>query len=647
MNKILDNLNEEQKQAVLHEDGPAMVLAGAGSGKTTVLTARATHLLSTQKTQPNSILLVTFTNKAAGEIKSRIGKMANQNIPNTGTFHSIAAKLLRINGHFIGLKPNFSILDSDDQKKLLQAIIKSNAQNGGEIKVGTFISLISKAKNEMLSPSEFEERANSEYEQRIASAYTQYQKRLEQMQAVDFDDLLLKALRVLKNVPDVRERYQHQFEHILVDEYQDTNKVQYELTKILSKLHHNLYVVGDFSQSIYSWRGADYRNMLALETDFPDIKKYQLEQNYRSTQNILDTATRIISHNTKHPILSLWTAKTGGAKLVIIDTETGRDEARVVAQKIRELADKIPLNEFAILYRTNAQSREFEEALIRSNISYQLIGGTKFYERKEVKDVLSFLAYLDNPLNTISEKRAMGLGKRRFQKFLNWLEEKGRDQLLKLNPQELIKQILETTGYLDKYSGKNEEDIDRKENIYELINVASQFGDLRQFLENIALIQNGEFVDVVKSILGNEGDNQKPLPKAQAVNLMSLHAAKGLEFEVVFMVGMEEGLLPHSRSMFNEDEMEEERRLCYVGITRAKSQLFMTKAQKRFQYGTSQQSVGSRFLHDIPRELIRHEGDLTQNQACQSAPGRRIVIDDDLLEGALSGEIDFDKFIDS
>lgn len=659
--ELLKNLNEAQQEAVQHPEGPAMVLAGAGSGKTTVLTTRVAWLVKQNLVQPQNLLVVTFTNKASGELKQRIAGATNHNLPFAGTFHSLSARILRKNGSVVGLNPDFTIYDADDQNKLIKQIYLQHNIDAKKYNLQAVRASISNAKNEIISPQDYAQFAQGDFQEKVAEIYKWYQQSLTENQAVDFDDLLLKTLELLRANQYVREFYQQQFEHVLVDEYQDTNKVQYELTKTLSSPHNNLYVVGDFSQSIYAWRGADYRNMLLLKQDFANIAEYRLEQNYRSNQTILDAASQVISHNTKHPVLTLWTTKALGNKISVIATRDGYEEAEMVARLVRQESAQTPLEEMAVLYRTNAQSRVFEEAFIKSGIPYALIGGTKFYERKEVRDLLAYLKYLANPTDSVSLERITNLGKRRLQKFLDWLTEK-KAQILQTAPSEILETILKITDYQKKYSAKTEENYGRLENISELLNVASQFTNITQLLENIALIQDSYFTD------GREEGRQQV-----GVRLMSFHAVKGLEFEVVFMVGMEEGLLPHSRSFLELEQMEEERRLCYVGITRAKSKLYCTYASKRFQFGFGGSNYGtpSRFLRDIPDELVdfsstdgglramvgggESEGDRSRGvrdgkgnyDIREGQKKRKIVpVDDALAEAVLNGEIELDEFLE-
>ncbi|NCN82523.1 MAG: UvrD-helicase domain-containing protein [Candidatus Pacebacteria bacterium] len=632
------NLNAAQQEAVQHSAGPAMVLAGAGSGKTTVLTARVAWLLENNLAQPENILLVTFTNKAAQEIKLRVRAQTNQDLPLCGTFHSVCAKLLRQSGGRIGISPSFTIYDSDDQVAAIKQIYKQHHFDDKEFAPKSVHALISKSKNELLSPAEYEQTATSNFQKFAAKIYTLYVKKLKAAQALDFDDLLMRAVELFQKDQPTRERWQQQISHVLIDEYQDTNTAQYVLTKFLAAPQNNLFVVGDFSQSIYSWRGADYRNMLALKTDYPDLKEYRLEQNYRSPQSILDAATAVIAKNTQHPILALWSEKTSADKIVSYSAQTGESEAAYVVQALSEQLRRYPASELAILYRTNAQSRLFEEALLRAGISYRLVGGVKFYERKEIKDLLAYARIIVNPLDEVSQARAEKLGKRRLASL-----EAARSKLEKLSkevPQEFLQQILKVTTYLGKYKPEVEEDSARLENVEELVAVASQFETVTQFLENIALVQDKQFAD--RDIEG----------QSNSVSLMSLHAAKGLEFAVVFLAGLEEELLPHSRSIFNPEELEEERRLCYVGMTRAKERLFLSCARSRYQYGVRSSRIPSRFLADIAQDLLEKIDDERRDsyQTTRTFPladQRTLVVDEDMIEDMLSGKISIDAFIDS
>lgn len=677
---LLDDLNQKQQEAVLHPEGPAIVLAGAGSGKTRVLTTRAAWLIHDQKIDPQQILLVTFTNKAAQEIGERMMRMTGQKLPFSGTFHRICAKILRRDGYLIGLSPNFSIFDSDDQLSLIKQIYKTNQWSEKEFNPRAVLGTISSAKNEMISAQEYREKAAGKFQTFVGHAYVQYQHELAKNEAVDFDDLLLRTIDLFLQHPQILSRYQQTFEHVLVDEYQDTNKAQYVLSKLLALPQQNLYVVGDFSQSIYAWRGADYRNMLNLKTDFPNITEYRLEQNYRSTQTILDVATEVIAKNTTHPILELWTENTVQEPVIIYEADSGEEEARKVVDYIQYHDLDIPLAGRAILYRTNAQSRAFEEALIRASIPYKIVGGVKFYARKEIKDVLSYLRMFANPHDEVSQERAIKLGKRKFETFWKWKEEVTakaaefveQTKEIVFKPFQLLQEILRVTEYKTQYNEDDPEDFARLENIQELLNVASQFEDTQTFLENISLLQDNELADVTVD------------RKEDVVTLMSLHSAKGLEFPIVYMVGMEEGLFPHSRSLLDKEQMEEERRLCYVGITRAKDKLYLTYARRRLLYGTITGSLPSRFLNDIPSRLVKREQSTTFSRMNHFASEFRkpktwhladevsdesedryglktlnkklteigksrqyVPLDDATLDDVLSGEIDIDSFLEN
>src|SRR5579859_518507 len=669
MSDLLRDLNERQQQAVLHPNGPAIVLAGAGSGKTRVLTTRTAWLIQEQHVDPNEILLVTFTNKAAQEIRERMLRLTGHQLSFSGTFHRICAKILRQYGHFIGLTNDFTIFDSDDQIDLLKQIYRTNHWSEKEFHPKSVHAAISSAKNEMVTAAEYREKARGKFQEFVGHAYVQYQHQLKENQAVDFDDLLLRTIELFVQYPQVLQKFQETLQHVLIDEYQDTNKAQYTLSKMLALPRENLYVVGDFSQSIYAWRGADYRNMLNLKNDFPNIVEYRLEQNYRSTQTILDAATEVISKNTTHPILQLWTENTQHIPITLYEADSGEDEARKVTQYIQTHDLDLPLSDRVVLYRTNAQSRAFEEAFIRASIPYKIVGGVKFYARKEIKDILSYLRMLANPHDEVSQQRALKLGKRKYEVFLNWLPQ---NQSLKDEaPLKILEAILAITEYKTRYDENDPEDFSRLENIQELLNVAAQFTEVATFLENIALLQDNEMADVTL-----EG-------KEDVVTLMSLHSAKGLEFPIVFMVGMEEGLFPHSRSLLDKEQMEEERRLCYVGITRAKQKLYLSYARRRLIYGSITPALPSRFLNDIPEQLLKKEAsasfsrpanfphqfsnqfakkknwateDVSEDHFGLGALNKRlkdigshqkyIPLDDASLDDVLSGEIDIDAFLD-
>jgi DNA helicase-2/ATP-dependent DNA helicase PcrA len=630
---LLLTLNDQQKAAVLHQDGPAVVLAGAGSGKTKVLTTRAAYLIQEKGVSPEAIMLVTFTNKAAGEMNKRVMKLTGRRLHFSGTFHSLCAKLLRRHADSLGLDHNFTIYDSSDQLALIKQIYKKHHFDPKKYKPQFIHAIISQAKNEMLDPAEYEALAHDTTQEFAAKVYRLYQRALKEQQALDFDDLLLATVRLFREDKAVLAKYQQQIEHVLVDEYQDTNKAQYFLTKYLAAPQNNLYVVGDFSQSIYAWRGADYRNLIRLNQDFANLKEYRLEKNYRSTQTILDAATRVISQNTSHPVLKLWTDNTVTEKIQIIETNDEETEAEKIAQLIQTQVD-LTYKDVAILYRINAQSRPFEEVFVRHKIPYQVIGGTKFYERKEVKDVLAYLRLVLNSVDTVSFERAEKIGKRRLNSLLAWLNDT-KVQALNQPPLELLQQVLKATGYLEGFNAADPQDFARLENIQELLNTAARFDSTAQFLENVALVQDGYLHDLA------EGETPN------AVSLMSLHSAKGLEFPMVCIVGAEEGLLPHQRSLWDKEQMEEERRLCYVGITRAKQRLIISYARKRYQFGRTTHGIRSRFLSEIGSDLVLESG-VSAPLANQTVPKRLPkIIDDDALDALLDGEIDVKKFLDS
>lgn len=630
---ILSSLNDEQKEAVLHGNGPAMVLAGAGSGKTRVLTSRAVHLMREKNVAPERILLVTFTNKAAQEMNDRVEKITRFSLQFSGTFHRLCARILRRDGQYIGIPVNYTILDDDDQLDVIKDILKRMGLSVKEFNPRIIAAVISQAKSELLMPDDYEAVAKGKYQEAAAKVYKKYEAVLKKSNAVDFDNLLNQTLELFVKHKDVLRKYQDMFEHVLVDEYQDVNKAQYELTKLFAAPQDNLFTVGDFSQSIYRWRGADYRNMLMLKKDFPNIKEYRLERNYRSTQTVLDVASAVISHNTTHPVLELWTDKSDRTPAILFEAESELGEAEFVVGEIKRLRDIYPLSEFAILYRTNAQSRLFEDMCIRQGIRYRLVGGVRFYARKEIKDVLAYLRVFLNPEDKAAMLRLEKLGKRRLSSFLSWAE-KERGNLTK--PLDILDEVLKATQYQLRYDDAVEEDQQRLENIQELRSVASEFSTMEDLLENVALVES--------STLAEERVD-KNIP---AVSLMSLHAAKGLEFSVVFLAGLEEGLFPHSRSTMNKDEMEEERRLCYVGVTRAKDKLYLTYARRRLLYGTITGSVVSRFVAEIPEHLLERKGSVESTTYRPRGRKLKLVpLDDGMLDDVLSGEMDIEAFLDS
>ena len=595
-NNLLEGLNKEQKEAVTYDGSSLLVLAGAGSGKTKVLTYRAAWLIETQKANPENILLLTFTNKAAGEMRQRIAFLTKNKPAFAGTFHSFCAKLLRIDGTYIGVPRDFVIYDEEDSKDLIKEIAESRNLSPDFYKPKIILGEISELKNNLITPDDYFQIAHGEWQENISLVYQTYQKKLKKAGALDFDDLLVYALNLLKENQKIKEKWQEKLKFVLVDEWQDTNKVQYLLTKNLVEIHKNITAVGDASQSIYSWRGADFRNINYLIRDFPQIKIINLEQNYRSTQNILDAANSIIAKNSSHPILRLWTKNQKGEKITLYFASSGKDEANFVAEKVKELLEKKEnkKKDIAVLYRTNAQSRTIEEAFLNQGIAYRLVGGIRFYGRAEIKDIVSFLRLIANPKDSVSKKRILKLGKRRFEKFIS-LKEEIKDKIKDLSTLEIMDLVIEKTDYLKRFQKESEENIAKLENIKELRSVAREFTSLSDFLENVALIEAEQ----------EKGGKIKSQNQDQdMVTLMTLHASKGLEFKIVFIVGMEEGIFPHSRSLDDINQLEEERRLAYVGITRAKEMLFLSCAVKRLFFGENISNPPSRFLEDIPEDLI-------------------------------------------
>ncbi len=600
----LSILNIEQKEAVVSIKGPCIILAGAGSGKTRVLTYRTAYLIDKGVSDEN-ILLTTFTNKAAGEMKERITKLLGaKHSVLTSTFHALCAKILRIDGEKIGIPKNFLIYDEQDQKDAVKEAFEILGVSPKEYKPSSVLGNISSAKNELINENEYPQFARGHFQGIVAKVYVVYQKILRENGALDFDDLILKTVELFRKEPEVLKKYQNRFMYILVDEYQDTNHAQYLLTKLLSGRWNNICVVGDFSQSIYSFRGADFLNLAKFKEDFKNVKTFSLSQNYRSTQKILDAASSVISKNNTHPVLKLWTENESGEEVNVFESLNEQKEAEFIIDQVLKLKYQNPdfkNYDFCILYRTNAQSRAIEEVFIHHSMPYILIGGTKFYERKEIKDVLSFLKVLANPKDKVSLKRVGKLGKGRLAKFMEFQN----NFKINLPTIEILDNVVKATDYLSLYDEKDEEDQQRLENIKELRSVAIEFPDLNQLLENVSLVEQEYMPDHIKDEKG----------KKDAVNMMTLHAAKGLEFRVVFMVGMEEGLFPHSRSMMDKNELEEERRLCYVGMTRARKKLYLTYSRKRLFFGQKTTNIVSRFIMELPegtleRNLNKMENDV-------------------------------------
>lgn len=604
--ELLNDLNPEQQEAVKNTDGPMIILAGAGSGKTRVLTYKVVYLIKEKGVDPSEILMVTFTNKAAKEMKERILRLLpDQPLPTVSTFHSLCAKILRVEGNRVGLGSNFAIYDDQDQKDTIKECYKELGISIKEFKPSSILNTISEAKNELIDETQYPQYARGLFQETAAKVYLLYQKHLKENNALDFDDLILKTVSILKTYPEILEKYQTRFRYILVDEYQDTNHAQYSLTRLLSAKWKNVCVVGDFAQSIYSFRGADYQNLSKFKDDFSNVKTFSLSQNYRSTQRILDAASSVISKNNSHPVLKLWTENKKGEDIAIYEALNEEKEAQFIIDQIEKIKYQRPdlkYSDFAVLYRTNAQSRSIEEALLHFSIPYILIGGVRFYERKEIKDILAFLKVLDNPKDKTSLKRIEKIGKTRLKKFLEFQESLG-EKIKELKTIDVMDSVIKATEYLMMFDEKDEEDRARLENIKELRSVAIEFPIPSEFLENVALVEQEYIPDHV------DPDNIK-----NTVNLMTLHAAKGLEFPVVFMVGMEEGLFPHSRSLMNRQELEEERRLCYVGMTRAKEKLFLTYARRRLYFGQRTSNIVSRFIMELPEETLTRNREIFEGK---------------------------------
>lgn len=598
--EILGGLNPQQQEAVRHPSGPALVVAGPGSGKTRVLTQRVVWLVQEQGVDSQNILAITFTNKAAGEIKERVRRSLGAGLSGlwVGTFHSICARILRIDGEAIGIPSHFVIYDSGDTRALLKKVLEELNVNVKEFPPAKVAATISNAKTELLTAKDYPQHAYGYYQETVAKVYPLYQRRLRESNALDFDDLLNETVRLLEESPKVRSKYQGRFQHILVDEYQDTNQAQYLLTKAIGQKHRNIFCVGDVSQSIYSWRGADYRNILRFEQDYPQAKVYQLGQNYRSTPQIVEAARGVIEHNRTHIPIELWTAQPEGEKLVLYEAESELKEASYITSRLASGR----WGRYAILYRTNAQSRVLEDVLMRAGIPYRLVGGVRFYERQEVADVLAYLKVFYNPADEVSWERVLkipfGGGRHslaRKRQLLHDLFERLRVGQVN-DPLAVLDEVLAASRYLKWLKSRGEEHEFRVENVKELRSVAAGFERLGEFLENVALVQNEHLSNGLAPL---EADTPN------GVTLMTLHAAKGLEFPEVFMVGMEEGLFPHSNSLFDQQELEEERRLCYVGMTRAMEKLHLIYTRQRFYFGRYQNNQPSRFLAEIPGHLMK------------------------------------------
>lgn len=605
--KSLDSLNQEQLEAVQTTQGPLLVLSGPGSGKTRVITHRIAYIIEQKLANPEEILAVTFTNKAATEMKDRLKTLTRIAPPWMGTFHSICARILRADGINLGINPRFVIYDDSDSLDLIKTILKELNIDPKNFSPYSIKNSISSAKSELLGPEDYKRFARGYFQEVVIKIYERYEILLKENSALDFDDLLVKVVSLLENFPDILDKYKQKFKYILVDEYQDTNKSQYILTKLLAKDHENICIVGDASQAIYGWRGADYRNILNFQKDFPKTRVINLAQNYRSTKNILEIAKSIISQNRSHPILELWTKNPEGVPTVVYQAKNELEESEFIIRTIRNLISKqsYALTDFAVLYRTNAQSRVLEETFLREGVPYRLVGGTRFYDRREIRDVLAYLRLINNPNDQLAFKRVVntpprGIGPKALMEADNSKINSFRDLLRELSLKsqslttiDIIDLVLAATSYLQYLDDGAEGSLERVENVKELRSVAAEYPNLSDFLENVSLVE--------ENFLPKQDSKTQ---SQNAVTLMTLHSAKGLEFPIVFMVGLEEGLFPHNQSLTDTGELEEERRLCYVGITRAKEQLYLTYTQSRLYFGSRTEGIISRFILEIPPELL-------------------------------------------
>jgi DNA helicase II / ATP-dependent DNA helicase PcrA len=642
---FVKQLNPPQKNAVLHGEGPLLILAGAGSGKTRVITHRIAHLIHNLGVRPWNILAVTFTNKAAREMSERVRKLlGGDDVPLIATFHAACGRILRQEIHHLGFESSFAIYDDRDSERLLKDVLKELDLDDKKYPPKAIGVKIDDYKNRGLFPNDIDPVAAGDiYNAKVVQVYNAYQERLKKCNALDFGDMLLLTVQLLEQFPEVRRKYQERFQWIMVDEYQDTNPVQYRLIRLLAGERKNLCVVGDDDQSIYSWRGADIRNILEFEKDFPDVTVVRLEQNYRSTTTILKAAGAVVSRNIGRKGKTLWTENPDGDKIRYRRVESDREEARFVGREIGLLRSRgIPLEEIAVFYRTNAQSRQVEEALVSEALPYHIVGGVRFYARMEVKDILAYLRVLDNPADEVSLKRivnvpARGIGNTTVDRisalaastgvsFYAALQESSVTGVLSSGPRgkvaafvslmehfrdmvgvselpEICRVVMEESGYMARLrESRDQEDSERLENLEQLLVAMEEFSEkdsqagLSEFLEQVSLVSDLE-----------QGEAGKP-----SITLMTLHAAKGLEFKAVFMIGMEERLFPHVRALDDLDGMEEERRLCYVGMTRAREQLYLLNARRRYLFGQEQTNQPSRFFKDIPAELLNEEGDFGQ-----------------------------------
>ncbi len=622
---MLDGLNKEQKEAVLHKEGPCLVLAGAGSGKTKVLTTRIANMIN-DGIYSGNILAITFTNKAAKEMRDRISNMVENNYAFVGTFHSFGLRVIRENTEKLGLTSNFTIIDSDDVSSVIKKIMKELDISTKEYSVSYIRNKISFIKNEMLSESEVDKYLNSPPEKVAVKVYREYEKVLKRNNAVDFDDLLKRPVELFMQNDDILDKYQEKYRYILIDEYQDTNEVQYKLVKLLASKYRNLFVVGDVNQSIYGFRWSNYKNILNFEKDYPDSKSITLNQNYRSTNTILNAANSVIKNNVERKEVNLYSTFGDGVKIKYFRGNDEKDEVKLVIDEIKKLLDEgYDYNDFAILYRTNAQSRNVEDAILKVNWPYRVVGSYYFYKRKEIKDLLCYLRLISNHQDDVSLERVINVPKRgigdtsinnlrslardnnecmfkclskpkevEFKKLILELTEDAKD----LDLTELIDVVLEKSGMKEELEKEHTLEADiRLENLMEFKSITENYQketgtvNLEDFLEDISIV----------------ADSSEHQTLDNAVTLMTMHAAKGLEFKVVFLIGMEEGIMPHSMSLNEESELEEERRLCYVGITRAKERLYITNAKRRMLFGNTNMNPPSRFIAEIDGNLIEKE----------------------------------------
>lgn len=652
---LLKGLNDMQKEAVQTTDGPLLIMAGAGSGKTRVLTHRVAYLIEEKDVNPWNVLAITFTNKAAREMRERVANLLGEVASEiwVSTFHALCVRILRQNIDQIGYNRAFSIADPSEQKTLIKHILADLNYDPKKFDPRSVLGTISNAKNDLKTPLMYREAASTPYENVVADIYEEYQKRLKINQALDFDDLIMQTISLFEKNPETLEFYQNKFHYIHVDEYQDTNQAQYQLVSMLAKRFRNICVVGDSDQSIYGWRGADMQNIMNFETDYPDSKTVMLEQNYRSTKNILNAANDVIKNNVERKPKELWTDNNEGDKISYYRGQTGNDEVHFIVQKIREQIKENHLNygDFAILYRTNAQSRLIEDTFVKTNIPYIMVGGHKFYDRKEIRDVLSYLTLIANEDDSMSFERVINEPKRgigatslaKLQAFANennWsllkaarsvqiangISSRARnsiedfaktiDALRKegefLSITDLTEEVLEKTGYRRALENtRTMESEARLENIDEFLTVTKQFDDKNEAEGNEIADENGDNIQLVDFLadLALVSDQDDVEEEPSAVTLMTLHAAKGLEFPVVFLVGMEDGIFPLSRAMMDQDQLEEERRLAYVGITRAQKKLYITNAYSRMLYGRSQNNPASRFIAEIGQQYLKNENE--------------------------------------